>query len=112
MAPQPSEETAARLLGLIGLGVRAGRVVAGVDATRALLQRRQARAVVLASNASPRAVDKVQALAIGIAVPVIAGPTAEQLGERIGRPPVMVVGVRDHDLARGLLAIVVAPDGP
>lgn len=109
---RPPEDPGDRVLGLIGLGLRARRVVTGVDATRALLQRRQARVVVLAADASARAVAKVVALARATGVPVVAGPSAVTLGARIGRPPVMVVGVRDHDLARGILAAVAPPDGP
>lgn len=101
-----------RLLGLVGLGVRAGRVVTGVDATRALLQRGQARAIVLAADASERALGKVVRLASATGIPVLTGPVAEELGARIGRPPVMVVGVRDRDLAKGMLAAVTTPDGP
>lgn len=100
------------MLGLIGLGVRAGRVVTGVDATRGLLQRRQARMVVMAEDASERAVSKVVALARAIGVRIVEGPPAAVLGERIGRPPVMVVGVRDHDLAKGILALIDSADGP
>jgi ribosomal protein L7Ae-like RNA K-turn-binding protein len=99
------------MLGLLGLGVRGGRVAIGVDATRAQLQRGEARVVVLAADASPRAIEKVSALAKGKGVPVIVGPDAAVLGERLGRPPVMAVAVRDRDLAAGMLAAVATPDG-
>ena len=35
---------------------------------------------------------------------VVTGSRAAEMGERLGRPPVMVVGVRDPALARGILA--------
>lgn len=93
-----------RLLGLLGLGERGGRVVIGVDGTRAVLQRNDCAVVVMAEDASPRAVAKVRALAAGKGVTVITGPSADRLGARLGRPPVMVVAVRDRALAAGLLA--------
>ena len=104
-------DPAERLLGLLGLGVRSGRVGIGVEATRAMLQRGEARVVVIASNASERAVEKVIALARGKAVPVLTGPEAVMMGERLGRPPVMTVAVRDRDLAAGMLAAMAKPDG-
>ncbi len=67
--------------------------------------------VVLAADASARAVDKVERLARATGVPVIRGPAAEAIGDRLGRPPVMAVAVRDRELAAGLLAVA-APDGP
>ena len=83
----------------------------GVEATRAMLQRGEARVVILAANASERAVEKVVALARGKAVPVLTGPEAVIIGERLGRPPVMTVAVRDRDLAAGMLAAMANPDG-
>ena len=100
------------LLGLLGLGARGGRVVLGVDGTRAALQRDQCVIVVLARDASPRAVEKVVRLARAKGAALVDGPDAEVLGGRLGRPPVMVVGVRDRALAKGILALAHAAKGP
>ncbi len=94
------------LLGLLGLGLRGGNVVIGVDAVRAALQAGRCRCVVLASDLSPRAGEKVARLADGIGVPRVTGPPAAALGERLGRPPVMAVGVTDPALARGVMRAV------
>ncbi len=104
MTPLPPDATA-RLLGLIGLGVRGGGVSIGVDGTRALLQRRECLLVVVASDATQRVQDKVVRLAKGISVPVLVGPDADSLGARLGRPATMVVGVQDRALAAGILAV-------
>jgi ribosomal protein L7Ae-like RNA K-turn-binding protein len=91
------------MLGLLALGRRAGQLDLGVDAVRDGLQRGRLRCVVLAADASPRAVEKVARLAAARRVPLLAGPDAESLGARLGRPPVMAVGVRDRALADGIL---------
>jgi ribosomal protein L7Ae-like RNA K-turn-binding protein len=90
------------VLGLLGLGLRAGHVVIGVDGVRRSLQAGQVRCVVVASDASPRAVDKVVRLAEGLGVPLVPGPEADVIGRQLGRPPVMVAGVRDRALAEGM----------
>lgn len=90
------------ILGLVGLGVRAGQVVIGVDAVRSALQAGKCACVVVASDATPRANDKVVRLAKAKGVPLVEGPEAVLLGERLGRPPVMVVGIRDRALAAGV----------
>jgi ribosomal protein L7Ae-like RNA K-turn-binding protein len=90
------------VLGLLGLGLRAGHVVIGVDGVRRSIQSGQVRCVVFASDASPRAVEKVMRLAQAQGVPLVQGPTADEMGRQLGRPPVMVVGVRDRALAVGL----------
>ncbi len=91
------------LLGLLGLGHRGGNVVIGVDAVRQQLQAGRIRCVVLASDASPRAVEKVVRLSAGKGVPLVAGPEAATIGLQLGKPPVMAVGVRDRALADGIV---------
>ncbi len=91
------------LLGLLGLGHRGGNVGIGVDAVRQQLQAGRIRCVVLASDASPRAVEKVVRLAAGKGVPLVVGPEAATIGLQLGKPPVMAVGVRDRALADGIV---------
>src|SRR6266850_4127757 len=96
--PVPRAE---RLLRLLGLGLRARQVVVGVDQVRSGLQADRFACVVVAGDASPRAKDKVVRLATARGVPLLAGPSAEMIGARLGRPAVMVVGVVDRALAQG-----------
>lgn len=90
------------VLGLLGLGLRAGHLVIGVDGVRRALQAGQLRCVVVASDASPRAVEKVVRLAEARGIPLVPAPPADLVGRQLGRPPVMVAGVRDRALADGL----------
>ena len=92
-------------MGLLGLGLRAGNVVVGVEGVRGGLQREEFWCVVLASDASERAVEKVVALARAKETAVVAGPSADTMGRKLGRPPVMVVGVTDRSLANGILKL-------
>ncbi len=89
-------------LGLLGLGARARRLAIGVDAARAALQRGVAEALVLPSDASERAREKLAPLAGHRAVAVLIGPDADALGRALGHPPVHGVAVLDRQLARGL----------
>ena len=90
-------------LRLLGLGVRAGSVVIGTAGVRAALQRGDVGLVVVAENASTRTNDKVVRLAGGSGVPLLTGPTAAELGRRVGRSTVQAVGVRDSKLVAGIL---------
>ena len=101
-APGPAFDA---LLNLLGLGVRGGNVIVGVDGIRAELQAGKIRCVVLASDASKRAMEKVAQLAQGTGVPLLAGPDAATLGDRLGRPPVQAVGVKDRALADGIVRV-------
>jgi ribosomal protein L7Ae-like RNA K-turn-binding protein len=93
------------ILGLLGLGLKAGHVIIGVEAVRRALQVHECRCLIVASDASQRALEKTVRLATARGVPRIAGPPAQELGTKLGKPPVMVVGVRDPALADGALRL-------
>jgi ribosomal protein L7Ae-like RNA K-turn-binding protein len=99
------------VLGYLGLGIRAGSVVVGVDAVRRSLQARECKCIVVARDASQRAREKVVRLAAALDVPQIVGPDAAELGARLGKPPVMVAGVRDAALADGIIRAGAAGQG-
>lgn len=96
------------LLGLIGLGFRGRLLVVGVDAVRKELQAGRCRCVVVADDASPRAVEKVVRLAAARGVPLLPGPSAGAIGAQVGKPPVMAVGVWDRALASGMVQLAPA----
>ncbi len=89
-------------LALIGLAMRAGALTVGVTGVRAALKRGQVVLVVAASDCSERTEAKVIRLARAKRVRVRRGPTASELGRRVGRAPVQVVGVTDPQLAGGI----------
>jgi ribosomal protein L7Ae-like RNA K-turn-binding protein len=64
--------------------------------------------VVVAADASPRAVEKVVRLAAAKGVPLLPGPSAAAIGAQLGKPPVMAVGVRDRALAGGMVQLATA----
>jgi ribosomal protein L7Ae-like RNA K-turn-binding protein len=99
------------VIGLLGLGLRAGHAIIGVEAVRRALQAGDCRCLVVASDASQRALEKTVRLAVALGVPQVAGPPAHELGARLGKPPVMVVGVRDANLADGIVRLAAAPQG-
>lgn len=102
---RPSSGSTEPLLRLLGLGMRGGNVIVGVDGLRTALQHDEVICVVLASDTSERAMEKVGRLALGKGLPVLAGPDAATLGDRLGRPPVQAVGVRDRALADGIVRV-------
>lgn len=98
------DEAREALLRLVGLGIRGGLAAPGVEITRSWIRQGKCVIVVIAEDASPRARLKVERLARRAGIPVVTGPDAGTLGHRSGRPPVMMIGVRDRSLAAGILA--------
>lgn len=105
-----SADSEKRMLSLIGLGARAGRLAIGVEAAHAALRRGKAEAIVMPKDASPRSREQLVSLAGHGNVPLFVAANAEQLGAALGRPPVHGVAVLDRQLARGLRAYADAQD--
>ncbi|MEP6572146.1 MAG: ribosomal L7Ae/L30e/S12e/Gadd45 family protein [Gemmatimonadota bacterium] len=101
-SPRPERDE--RVLRLLGLGYRGGNVVIGVDRVRVGLQANQFACVVVAANVTDRAREKVLRLATARGIPLVAGPSCELIGARLGRGTVMVAGVVDRALASGLVS--------
>jgi ribosomal protein L7Ae-like RNA K-turn-binding protein len=100
--------TAARerkLLGLLGLGVRARTAVVGVEQVRSAAKRGALYAVVIAPDASRHSLDKIVPLLQAKRVPIVDGPSAAMLGSAVGRDATAAVGIIDRDLARGIREI-------
>ena len=89
--------------GLLGLGARAGTLVVGTSGVRAALQRDELELVVVAGDHGQRTAEKVMRLAQARGVDTVIGPSASQLGRQLGRSSVQSVGVRDRQLAAGIL---------
>ncbi len=87
---------------MIGLGLRAGKVVIGTGSVRRELQRGGLVLVIVAGDASQRTGEKVVRLAKAKRVPVVIGPDASELGADLGRGSVQAVGVKDRHLASGV----------
>jgi ribosomal protein L7Ae-like RNA K-turn-binding protein len=94
--------TERRLLGLIGLGIRARNVVVGVEQVRLAARKGRLAMVFVAPDASPNSRKKVLPLLEASGVFVVQGPGAEALGSVAGRETTAAIGILDHALARGL----------
>ena len=98
--------TERRMLGLIGLGVRARNAVIGVERVRDAARRGRLRLAVVAPDASRHSRDKVVPLLAARRVTMIEGPSAAALGAATGRESTAAVGITDAALARGVRALV------
>ena len=92
----------ARILGLVGLGVRSRRVVIGVEMVRAAAKKGTLVLAIVAPDASRHSREKVLPLLAAKRVQVIEGPFAAALGAAVGREATAAVGVIDRDLAKGI----------
>ena len=94
--------TERRLLGLIGLGIRARNAVVGVEQVRLSARKGRLAMAIVAPDASPHSRKKLLPLLAASGVWVVQGPGAEALGSVAGRVSTAAIGIVDHALARGM----------
>ena len=94
--------TTQRLLGLVGLGMRARGVVVGVERVRDAAKKEKLAFAIVAPDASRNSVEKVVPLLRARRINFVEGPTAAELGAAVGKEQTAIVGVIDRQLARGM----------
>jgi ribosomal protein L7Ae-like RNA K-turn-binding protein len=98
--------TERRVLGLIGLGIRARNAVVGVERVRRAARSGRLALAVVAPDASRHSRDKVLPLLAARGVRVIEGPGTAALGTVVGRDSAVAVGITNAALARGIKDIL------
>jgi ribosomal protein L7Ae-like RNA K-turn-binding protein len=101
-----NEAVRARVLRLLGLGVRSRGVLVGVEQVREAAKRNKIVFAVVASDASQNSLNKVVPLLNARRVRFIEVPSAAELGAAVGREQTVVVGIVDRQLAAGVSASV------
>lgn len=94
--------TERRVLGLVGLGIRARNAVVGVEQVRIAARKGRLALAVVAPDASPHSLKKLLPLLKATGVRVVQGPGAATLGAAAGRQSTAAVGITDPALARGM----------
>ncbi len=96
----------ARLLRLVGLGVRGRGAVIGVEQVREGAKKNKVAYAVVAMDASRHSLDKVIPLLNARRVRFVEVPSAAELGGAVGRETTAVVGIVDRQLAKGIRELV------
>jgi ribosomal protein L7Ae-like RNA K-turn-binding protein len=96
----------ARLLRLIGLGVRSRGALVGVERVREAVKKNKVAFAVVAANASQNSLDKIVPLLNARRVRFIEVPNAAELGGAVGRDSTAVIGIVDRQLAKGIRELV------
>lgn len=91
-----------RVLGLLGLGIRARGAVVGVEQARQAAHKGTLAHAIVADDASPHSLDKIVPLLRAKGVQSSGGFSAASLGAIAGRETTAVIGILDPRLADGI----------
>ncbi|MBQ1256005.1 MAG: ribosomal L7Ae/L30e/S12e/Gadd45 family protein [Clostridia bacterium] len=87
-----------KLLSMLGLSARAGRLVSGVQAVEIALKKGEARLIVLDDEASEGTKKQMTDACLHKKTPLITVP-ASSLGDAVGKPGRMIAAVTDNSFA-------------
>ncbi len=90
----------------LGLGQRAGQVVSGDFIVRAKIRKREARLIIVATDAASHTLKDFLRFTRGTDIKVINFGRKAELGAALGRPPRAVVAVLDEHLSGRILNII------
>jgi ribosomal protein L7Ae-like RNA K-turn-binding protein len=101
-----SDKDRARLLRLVGLGIRGRGAIVGVEQVREGAKKDKVAFAIVAMDASRHSLDKVVPLLNARRVRFVEVPSAAELGSAVGRETTAVVGIVDRQLAKGIRELV------
>jgi ribosomal protein L7Ae-like RNA K-turn-binding protein len=96
----------AKLLRLIGLGVRGKGAIVGVEQVREGAKKNKVAYAIVATDASRHSLDKIVPLLNARRVRFVEVPSATALGNAAGRESAAVIGIVDRQLAKGIRDLV------
>lgn len=100
-----------KVLGLLGLGARAGSVLPGTERVREAVRHDDVRFVIVAADASLNTKGKLLPLLDGRGISYTIRFDRVELGAAIGRAEVSAVGVADAALVRRIRSLLDEADG-
>ena len=95
-----------RVLGLIGLATRAGKVVFGSEATMEAIERKKVRLVLVAGDAADRTKENFTFKCEKTGIPVVAISTIDEISKAIGKSNKAVIGIKEKNLVNEILKII------
>lgn len=94
-----------RILGLIGLSAKAGKVNFGSDSVEAEIKKRKIKLVIIAEDSSERTKDKFKKLSENYNIPYLVIGNIEELSKAIGKSNKAVIGIKDLNLSNQIQKI-------
>ena len=89
-----------KILGLIGLSAKAGKVDFGADSVEIQIKKRKSKLIIIAEDASNRTKEKFKKICEEYNIPIIQFDNIETLSKAIGKNNKAIIGIKDINLAR------------
>ena len=94
-----------KILGLIGLSAKAGKISFGSDSVEDQIKKKKVKLVIMAEDSSERTKDKFKKLTEKNNIPCIIIGKIEELSKAIGKSNKAIIGIKDLNLSKEIQKI-------
>ena len=94
-----------KILGLIGLSAKAGKVDFGADSVEIQIKKRKSKLIIIAEDASNRTKEKFVNLSKINNIPYIVLGKIEEISNAIGKPNKAIISIKDSNLSNEIQKI-------
>lgn len=91
-----------KILGLIGLAMKAGKISFGADSVEENIVKKKVRLVILSEDSSERTKNKFIEICKKYNIPVIIDGDIETLSRTIGKSNKAIIGIKDINFAESI----------
>ena len=95
-----------KILGLLGLATKAGKIVFGTDACIDMINRQKIKIVIVSEDASDRTKNNFKELCLNNKIPFYELGTSEEISKAIGKVNKVVVGIKEENFANQIVKII------
>ena len=94
-----------KILGLIGLAAKAGKICFGEESVENEIKKKKVKLVIVANDASERTKDKFKKLCNQHNIEIIIQEEIENLSKAIGKSNKAIIGIKEENLSKEIQKI-------
>ncbi|MDO5557956.1 MAG: ribosomal L7Ae/L30e/S12e/Gadd45 family protein [Clostridia bacterium] len=95
-----------KILGLLGLATKAGKVVFGTDSCMEAINKRKVKLIIVATDSAQRTKTNFELICKNKNVELIRVLTIEEISKSIGKENKAVVGIKDVNFSKEITKII------
>ena len=96
-----------KVIGYLGLSMKAGKLILGADACEEAIQKRKVKLMIVAEDASERTKKKFQMLCESNKIEYIEWGKIEKISKAIGKNNKAVIGMKDKSLSEAIKKVII-----
>jgi ribosomal protein L7Ae-like RNA K-turn-binding protein len=101
-----TEKINKRILGMLGLSSKAGKIVCGTDATIGEIERHKVTLIIVAEDASEKTKKNIKFICEKNNVKIIEFGKIDEISKVIGKNNKAIIGIKSKSLSDGILKLV------